>query len=200
VPGEGSDVGRLHLLVDLGAPVSVVEQAVRGGVDVVHLRDHAASASDLLTRGRELRRALGDAAHLIVNDRVDVALALGADGVQLGRRALPPAEVRRFAPSLSIGASIHSVDEATIDADWLMLGTIFASNSHPGEAGAGISLIQQVAAVARVPIVVIGGIDAERAGPCIAAGARGVAVISAILRATDPCAAAARLREELERT
>jgi thiazole tautomerase (transcriptional regulator TenI) len=141
---------------------------------------------------------LGERAWLVVNDRVDVALALRAEAVQLGRWSLPIEAVRRLAPGLRVGASIHYAAEASLPADYLLLGTIYATASHPGEPGSGVALIAQVASETRTPIVAIGGIDGTNARACAAAGAQGVAVISAIAAAADPRAAAIALRRELE--
>ena len=184
-------------MTDLAVPLATIEQAVEGGVDAVHLRDRAASAAELLARGRALRELVRGRARLIVNDRLDVALALDADGVQLGGRSLPLAEARRVAPGMPLGLSIHSADEAAAEADWFLLGTIFASRSHPGEVTGGLDLIRAARGRTTGPIVAIGGIDASTAAACAAAGADGVAVISAIAAADDPRAAAAAIRREL---
>ena len=183
-------------------PLETISLAVAGGVDAVHLREPTASAADLLRRGEQVRDAVAGRARFVVNDRLDVALALGADGAQLGVRSLPVARARAIAPELPLGASVHSVAEAqeaaAAGADWLLLGTIFASGSHPGQPGAGTSLIAAARRKAGVPIVAIGGIDAANAAACVAAGAHGVAVISAIVGAADPAAAAAALRDAVE--
>ncbi|HEY3107800.1 MAG TPA: thiamine phosphate synthase [Chloroflexota bacterium] len=191
-------VGRLHLVTDLSVPLGLIAAAVDGGVDAVHLRDHAATAADLLARARAIKALLGRRAQLVVNDRLDVALAADADAAQLGHRSLPLPSARRVAPALPLGASIHSLAEAALAADFFLLGTIFASRSHPGQPGAGLALIEQVARATRQPVVAIGGIDAGRARACRAAGAHGVAVISAVVAAPDPGAAAAAIRRELE--
>jgi thiamine-phosphate diphosphorylase len=193
-------LGRLHLIASLNASLEAIEAAVRGGVDTVHLRDHAARAGELLERGRRLRELLGGEARLVVNDRLDVALALGADGVQLGRRSLPVGEARRVAPSLPIGASVHSLSEArgAAGADWLLLGTVFPSSSHPGGETIGIEGVRRIAAAGLGPVVAIGGITAENAAAAIGAGAHGVAVISAILADRSPRDAARRLRAAIE--
>ena len=172
-----------------------------GSVDAVHLRDHAATARDLLARGRELRDRLAGRARLVVNDRLDVALASGADGAQLGGRSLPIEEARRVAPGLALGVSVHSAAEAAEaargGASWVLLGTIYGSGSHPGRPGAGPRSIVEAGAACGAPIVAIGGITAVNAPECVAAGAHGVAVITAITRADDPRAAAQALRRAI---
>jgi thiamine-phosphate pyrophosphorylase len=189
----------VHLVTNLSVPLEAIEEAVAGGVDTVHVRDHAARAADLLERGRRLRERLGGTVRLIVNDRLDVALALGADGVQLGRRSLPVAEARRIAPALALGASVHSTAEARAagGADWLLLGTVFPSSTHPGGATIGPEGVGAIAAAGLGPVVAIGGITAENAASVVRAGAHGVAVISAVLAAPSPRDAASRLREAL---
>lgn len=199
------DAGRLHLIADRSAGldddglVAATAAAVAGGVDVVHARDTSGGARALAELTRRLLGVVGPA-RLIVNDRVDVALALDADGVQIGRRGLGLADARRIAPGLLLGASIHSVAELTdaAPADWLLLGTIYASRSHPGVPGAGPALIARARAITRQPIVAIGGIGVEHVYDVVAAGADGVAVISAILGDPAPEAAAARLRAAID--
>jgi thiamine-phosphate diphosphorylase len=173
--------------------------AVRGGVGIVQLRDRSASAAELLARAQALRQAL-PTTPLLVNDRVDVALAAGAHGVQLGAGALPVAVARRLMGSAAwIGRSVHSVAEAvTAEAEgagFLVVGTIYATVSHPGRAPVGPALLAAVAAAVRLPLYAIGGITAANAAECRRYGAHGVAVISAISNAADPEAAARELLE-----
>lgn len=171
--------------------------AVRGGAGVIQLRDKAASAAELLARSETLRRALPDAI-LLVNDRVDVALAAGVDGVQLGAGALPVTAARRLlGPAALIGRSVHSVPEAVaaeVDgADFLVVGTIYPTDSHPGKAPVGPALLEAVTAAVRLPFYAIGGITVATAADCIRRGAHGIAVIRAISAAADPEAAARAL-------
>lgn len=138
---------------------------------------------------------------LVVNRRVDLALAAGADGVQLGRGALPVEVVRELAgDSLAIGASVHDVREADerrrAGADFLVAGPIYTTRSHPGAEPAGPGLIERLAPMP-LPIVAIGGVDAKRLSELAAAGAAGAAVISAVWTAPDPVAAAVELCEHL---
>ena len=185
----------MHLVTNLTTPLDAIESAIEGGVDVLHLRDHAARAADLLLRGRHLRERFGGRVELVVNDRLDVALALGADGAQLTQRSLPVADARRIAGGMPLGASVHSVEEAEAarGADWLLVGTVFPSPTHPGGATIGADGVRAIAESGIAPVVAIGGIGPENVAAVRAAGARGVAVISAILSAKDPRAAAERL-------
>jgi thiamine-phosphate pyrophosphorylase len=168
--------------------------AVSGGVGIIQLRDRAAGAAELLERALRLRRLLPETL-LLVNDRVDVALAAGAGGVQLGAGALPaPAARRLLGPGALIGRSVHSAAEARTaeggGADFLVVGTIYPTTTHPGKVVEGPELINTVAAAVQVPFFAIGGITAATAGECVRRGAHGVAVIRAIGEAVDPRAAA----------
>lgn len=175
----------------------VVEAAVEGGVNVVQLREKDLSAGDLYGLSLRLRQIVGTQALLLVNDRVDVALAAGAHGVELGGTSLPTEVARKLAPDLVIGRSVHDVAHAAQaiqdGADLLVVGTMFASRSHPGQAPAGPSLMRKVAAICTAPLIGIGGITPANATQVIAAGASGVAAISTITMAPDPRDAAKRL-------
>jgi len=176
----------------LGRPLdSVVAAAVSAGVRLVQLREKDLSARELLHVGEPLLKLVREGgAALVMNDRVDVALALEADGVHLGGNSLPVKVARRVAgDGMLIGVSVHSIEEAARaegeGADYLILGTIFESRSHPGTPPAGLSLVSRVSAAVRIPVVAIGGINAANAGSVVAAGASGAAVITAIQSARD---------------
>jgi len=176
---------------------AVVEAAVEGGVNMVQLREKDLPAADLYGLALRLRKVVGSQALLLVNDRVDVALAAGAHGVQLGGDGLPCDIVRTLAPDMLIGRSVHDATNAGVavshGADLLLVGTMFASRSHPGLTPAGPSLIRKVGAISTVPLIGIGGITAANATQVISAGASGVAAITSITLAPDPKDAAARL-------
>ncbi|MDA1127925.1 MAG: thiamine phosphate synthase [Chloroflexi bacterium] len=179
-----------------------VTLAVRGGVDLVQLREKDLPAGELLDLTRSLLAAIGGQAKLIVNDRADVALAAGAHGVQLGEEGLPVGAARKtLGASSLIGRSVHSETSASQaeddGADFLLVGTMFASRSHPGEEPAGTALMRRIAGAARLPLIGIGGITPENVPEVLNAGASGVAVISNILAASDPQEAATRLKEVL---
>jgi thiamine-phosphate pyrophosphorylase len=132
---------------------------------------------------------------------VDVAFAAGADGAHLPSDGLPVEAVRRvLGDDAVVGQAIHDPAEATSaragDVDYLMLGTVFPSRSHPDGAAIGLSAVERAAA-GTVPILAVGGIEPDNAGRVIAAGAHGVAVISSILTAPDPTEAARRLKAEV---
>lgn len=142
-------------------------------------------------------------AALVVNDRIDVAMALGADGVHLGGGSLPVRDARRLVgDSMLVGCSVHSLGDALLaeaeGADYLVLGTIFETRSHPGWVPAGLGLVREVSAAVRIPVIAIGGIDARNARSVMRAGADGVAVITAIQSAEDVAVATRELLRSLD--
>lgn len=176
--------------------------AVAGGVNMVQLRDKDMPSGRLFQLAQDLRQATQGKALLIINDRIDVALAVGADGVQLGEEALPVEAARKLAGSaLLIGRSVHSLEGAAAaeqaGASFLVVGTIFPTGSHPGAPPAGLSLLAQVGRAVRIPFLAIGGVEAANVGAVLAQGASGAAVISAILAQPDPETAARALRQAM---
>lgn len=199
---------RLYVIIDpsvaAGRPLAgVAAQAIRGGADAIQLRDKQASARQLLDAARRLLAVTRPAGiPLIVNDRVDVALAAGADGVHLGQDDLPLAEARRIlGPARLIGQSTHSLEQALTaerdGADYIGVGPIFPTPTKPSYGSVGTALIRLVAGRVRVPAVCIGGIDSRTIHEALAAGAGAIAVVRAVCGADDPEAAARRLTEAL---
>lgn len=199
---------QLCLVTDPQRPdlIQKVEQALTAGVTMLQLRGHALSSArlyDLAIALRELCRRYQ--VPFIVNDRVDIGLASGADGFQLGTRSMPLATVRQLVGERSLlGASVHSLEEAhaavAAGADFLLVGTIFASLSHPGESGRGPSLIRSVKqANPAVPLLAIGGVTGANAHQVMEAGADGIAVISAIFDAVKVEQAVQELRTVIGR-
>ena len=183
----------------------VVREAVAGGVTCVQLREKNCGTREFMEEARAVRaatRALG--VPLIVNDRVDVALAIGADGVHLGQQDMAIADARRLGPpGWIIGVSAESVDDAIQaereGADYIGVSPVFATPTKTDAAPPlGLEGLRQIRAATKIPLVAIGGLHAGNARNVIRAGADGLAVVSAIVAAHDPCAAAARLRQEIE--
>jgi thiamine-phosphate pyrophosphorylase len=182
--------------------VEVVQAAINGGATVIQLRLKESSTREMLSLGRqlhELTRRVG--LPLIVDDRVDVALALQAEGVHLGQEDMPAEVARRLiGPDRILGVSARSVAEAkeaeAAGADYLGVGDIFGTTSKP-DAGAPIGLerFAEIVSSVSIPVVGIGGITLENAALVMQSGAAGVAVISAVIGAPDPEAAARRLRQ-----
>jgi thiamine-phosphate diphosphorylase len=142
----------------------------------------------------ELAAALAEAEKstgcwVIVNDRLDIALASGAHGAQLTSHSLSVAQARIAAPTLPLGASVHSVDEAvaaaSAGADWVVAGHVYSTPSHPGQPGRGVELVTAITAVTKTPCIAIGGIQPRHLPALRAAGAHGVAVIRGIWDAND---------------
>ncbi|MDF1586321.1 thiamine phosphate synthase [Marinimicrococcus flavescens] len=201
---------RLCLVTDPALTASaglerVVGQAVAGGVTLVQLRDPYAKGAVLLEAARRLKALLaGTSVRLIVNDRLDIALAADADGAHVGQDDLPPAEARALlGEHRLLGLSVTHQDQiAAIDPrgiDYVGLGPVFATMSKP-DAAPPLGLDGLAAAAARLdlPAVAIGGIDAGNAPAVMRAGAAGIAVISAICGAADPGAAARTLRRTID--
>jgi thiamine-phosphate pyrophosphorylase len=168
----------------------------------VQLREKDLPGGRLLELAEALKQAIGDSALLIVNERVDVATAVGANGVQLGEEALPVAMARdMLGPEALIGRSVHSLDGAARaaqeGADFLVVGTIYATRSHPGEEPAGADLIRRIATACSVPLIGIGGINPSNMHEVIQAGASGAAVITSILASSDPRQAAQKLKQAM---
>lgn len=191
-------VPRLVLVTDrhatAGRPLEdVVAAALDAGLPAVQLRDKDLAARDLAALAVRLRaRTRGTGALLFVNDRVDVALAVDADGVHLGGASLPVRVARGLLPpGRLIGESTHAAGEvAASAADFVFFGPVHATPSKPaGRAPQGEAALAAAVRVARVPVLAIGGLDATTAAAARAAGAHGVAVIRAILGAPDPAAA-----------
>jgi thiamine-phosphate pyrophosphorylase len=181
-----------------------VEAAVEGGVTMVQLREKDLDTQDLFQFAQKLRLITDGKALLFVNDRVDIAVASHADGVQLGERGMSIDQARMTIGNrrLLIGRSVHDVQGGLravhSGADLLYAGTIFPSKSHPGQPANGIELIRALTMQVNVPVFGIGGITKTNSRDVIDAGAQGVAVISEIFAALDPFDAAKGLREAVD--
>jgi len=170
---------------------------------MVQLRAKEMPGGLMLSLTRELERAIAGRAELLVNERVDVAATAGVSGVQLGELALSAGAARQLLPGGSlVGRSVHSVEGAlhatSAGVDFLIVGTMFATGSHPGEEPAGPMLMMDVAERFSLPLVGIGGIVPDNLDAVVGAGASGVAVIRSILAAGDPRSAAEEMRSTLE--
>ncbi|MCL9813958.1 thiamine phosphate synthase [Natranaeroarchaeum aerophilus] len=173
----------------------IVDAAIAGGIDIVQVREKHRSAADQLAITRELREPTADAGvALVVNDRVDVAVAAEADGVHLGDDDLPVAPARdQLGEDAIIGRSVSTVAAAATaeenGADYLGVGAVYATSSKDVDAdeqAIGLDTLTEIAEAVDIPIVGIGGVTPGRAADVVEAGADGVAVISAITAADDP--------------
>ena len=184
--------------------VDVVRECLAAGLPAVQVREKDLGAAELALLGRRLRELTREAgARLIVNDRLDVALAVGADAVQRTGTSLEVRDMRAVAGSrLRIGASVHSLEEA-VDAeakgaDWVVFGPVYDTPSKRAYgAPQGLERLATVVRGVTIPVVAIGGITPARVGEVRAAGARGVGVISGILAAHSPADETRRYLKEL---
>lgn len=200
----------LHVVTDdaiLGEPGFLERAALilesSGGALALHLRGPGTSGRALFDAAVALApMARGSGSLLLVNDRVDVVLAGALDGAQLGRRSLPIGAARTLMGERLLGASTHDAEEAVQaereGADFVLLGTIWESASHPGRAGAGLERVAETVARVRLPVMAIGGVTPERAAAARAAGASGVAVIRGVWSHASPARAVKEYLDALE--
>ena len=182
--------------------LDVVRAAIRGGATVIQLREKEATTREMVELGQALLQITREAGvPLIVNDRVDVALAIDADGVHVGQDDMPAAIARRLiGPDKILGVSAETVEEALAaqrdGADYLGVGDIYGTTTKP-DAGPPIGLegLRRIVEAVTIPCVGIGGITPENAAAVVKAGAAGVAVVSAVMAAPDPEEATRRLRD-----
>jgi thiamine-phosphate pyrophosphorylase len=185
---------------DLGA---LLEAVIAGGCRMVQLREKEWPSGRLWPLAERLRERCRKAGvTFIVNDRVDLAVALGADGVHLGQDDLPPAHARPLLrPGMILGLSTHSVEQARLardaGADYVAVGSMFPTTTKSDFQLVGPALVRRVRAELQVPLIGIGGITADNLPEVIRAGADGVAVISAVGAAADPAAATRRLLQAI---
>ena len=198
----------LYVVLDRGAAgdrdvVPLLDAVLAGGCRVVQLREKIMPLSDLYPVALALRRRCREAGCLfIVNDRVDLALAVEADGVHVGQDDLPAREARRLLrPGMILGVSTHDENQARRarddGADYVAVGSMFPTGSKTGFRLVGPDLLRRVRPEIRVPLVAIGGITVDNVAEVIRAGADAVAVISAVCASPDPAAAARRFLETI---
>jgi thiamine-phosphate pyrophosphorylase len=179
-----------------------IEQALTVGIELVQLRERDLPPEELLRIAADLRTRTLARAPFVINGDVDLALAVAADGVHLPERGMSVAAARaRLGRGCLVGRSVHSVDAAraaaTEGADYVQVGAIFATPSHPDRAPVGLDLVREVRAAVTLPVLAVGGITPENARGVIEAGADGVAVIGAIMGSREPGRATWELRKAL---
>ena len=182
--------------------LEVLDRVLEAGVGIVQLREKDLGGRELYELALEYRRRTEVAgALLIIDDRLDMALAAAADGVHLGLADLPVAAARRLAPDLIIGASSHSLEEALAaqeaGASYVNLGPIFPTATKPQAVALGVEAISRLAPYLRIPWSTMGGINQGNIAQVVARGARHPAVMSAVTAAPDVSAAARALREAI---
>lgn len=189
---------------------ALADAAIAGGCTLLQLRDKLGSTRDMLSRAEAIRSAIAGRVPFLVNDRVDVALAVGADGVHLGQDDMPVGEARRLlGPDAIIGLSVKTRQQAVQlpgrDLSYVCIGGVFETRSKDNPASIGIDGWIELAALCRnamprpLPVGAIAGIDRNRAFSLVKAGADGVALISALFMEQNVRKAAAAFRETIQR-
>lgn len=182
----------------------VVGEALSGGVDCVQVREKGRPANELYEMSLKLLPDVREAgASLLVNDRIDVALASGADGVHLAAKSLPPSAARKvLGENPLLGCSVHSLAEAreaaNVGADYVTFGHIYPTPSKPGLPPRGVRELAEIVESVEVPVLAVGGIDESNVHEVLGTGASGIAVISTIVSTPDPKLAAKRLRRAID--
>jgi len=188
--------GRKHL--------EVAEQLIRGGAKAIQLRHKLDNKSELLAIAQKLKDlCVKHGVLFVVNDHIDIALAVGADGLHLGQKDLPIATARKLLPmDMILGGSVNTVEQAKAaeagGADYIAVGSMYPTKSKEKAIVVGLERLREVRGAVGVPLVAIGGINKDNAGEVAAAGADGVVVISAILGAGDVEAAARQVIKAFE--
>jgi thiamine-phosphate pyrophosphorylase len=178
--------------------IDVVGAAVQGGVTMVQLREKTATTREFLEEARALKALLSpQGVPLIINDRVDIALAVDAEGIHVGQQDMPVEQVRALAPGRILGLSItNDTQMARGDArlcDYLGVGPLYLQQTKPdASTPLGVEGFAKLRAMTDKPVIAIGGLKADNSAPVLAAGANGLAIVSGIVSAQDPRAAAAQ--------
>ena len=188
--------------LEAGPLSRLIPELVSAGVDLIQLREKELEAADILRLAEPILEACRVAGiPFILNDRPDLAAALGADGVHVGQNDLPVDATRALVGDAIVGLSTHAREE--IDAvneaapDYIAVGPVFDTPTKPGRSGVGFDLVRYAAERATVPWFAIGGIDRATLDDVMDAGATRVVVVRAITEAADPVAAAAALKDQL---
>jgi thiamine-phosphate pyrophosphorylase len=208
-PPELLAAARLYAIVDLGyvepeRVAFVTEQLVRGGVDLIQLRAKKLARPEIAKLGRTMRGIIPAGGPLFVlNDHPELVAEMGADGIHVGQDDLSVAEARKLAGGgVIVGKSTHSLEQAIAaekeGPDYIGVGPIYATATKPDYVPVGPALIGQVRAAVRLPQFCIGGINETTLPEVIAAGARRVVIVSALLQSADIPAYCCRVREQLE--
>ena len=204
-----SNLTGLYVIVDAGflkgrGHIEVAAQAIRGGAKTIQLRDKLHSMKELVPVARQMRDLCAEYGVLfIINDYLDLALAVDADGLHLGQDDLPVKEARRLLPMDKIlGCSVTTLEQAATaeseDADYIGVGSIYPTSSKEKVSVVGLERLRQIRQAVSLPIVAIGGINRDNAAAVLAAGASSVAVISAVLGAEDVEEASRQIVARLE--
>ncbi|OAG26779.1 thiamine phosphate synthase [Thermodesulfatator autotrophicus] len=183
---------RLYVLTErkLAPEVEAVKAALDGGATAIQLRLKNVPTREVLEVAEKLRKLTQEyGALFFVNDHLDIALAVQADGIQLGPDDLPVSVAKKLAPSLIIGASVYSLEEAlkaeAEGADYLGAGAVFPTDTKSEASVLGLEGLREIVASVKIPVVAIGGINHENVLEVLKTGVHGIAVVSAIMGAPD---------------
>lgn len=199
---------RLYLVspgkMKAGPLAELVPELVAAGVDLIQLREKGLEAAEIIEIASPIIEACREAGiPFIINDRADIALAVGADGVHLGRADLEPSVARRIVPDAIVGRSNHSREDIAAslaeDIDYLAVGPVYETPTKPGRPAAGLGTIAEAAETIPVglPWFAIGGIDESTLADVMGAGATRIVVVRALTESLDPVAVARRLKAAL---
>lgn len=181
--------------------LEIAQYAIEGGVRLIQFREKELPTRKMVEIGEKLRKITEKKALLIVNDRIDIALAIGADGVHIGQDDMPLKTARNILGNKIIGVSARNVQEAKKaeeeGADYLGVGSMFSTSTKGDIKVIGLSVLKDIKKTVNIPIIAIGGINEKNVGEVIEAGADGVAVVSAIANSDDPVQAVRNLREKI---
>jgi thiamine-phosphate pyrophosphorylase len=206
-PAPAWDLGRRRLYLcspDRPDLEHFIEQCIEGGVDIVQLREKALTDARLVERATRVQQVCTDhQVPFILNDRPDLAAAIGADGVHVGQEDMAPDEARRLlGPGAIIGLSTHGVDDlaraATAPVDYISAGPVTPTPTKPGRAGTGLAYVGQAVRSAPWPVWVTGGVDPTTVPGMAAAGAGHFVVVRWLTEAGDPKASARALRRAID--
>ncbi|WP_426452241.1 thiamine phosphate synthase [Paenibacillus sp. S-38] len=214
-PGDAAPppAGRTHALhvlttgrLELDTAASILSIIPADMIDMLHIREKHRSAQELAAWYRRLKPLLPAGSALAVNDRLDAALAVRADAVQLTGASLSPAEARELAPPgrMRIGCSVHSPEEAAQaadgGADYVLYGHVYETGSKPGLAPRGLQALADTVEASPVPVIAIGGIEPALVDEVLSTGAAGIAVLSSVFGHPDPAGQLRAFRYGLDRT
>ena len=204
------NIGVLHVITDTTLQsqfthAELAELAIKGGADTVQFRQKHGTTRELVTIAQQMQAVCTrHNVPLIVNDRADIALAIGATGAHFGQDDMPVSIGRRILPTEAIiGASARTeekiLEAITEGADYIGFGPIYGTSSKPdAEAAKGLERLRRMCDIAACPVIAIGGISVETAGEVIRAGAHGIAVISAVCAHSEPDIATQALLNEIQ--
>ncbi len=182
--------------------LEVLDAVIKGGGKIIQLRDKQLCKCDYFQLAKKFRKITAKAGILlIINDYLDVAMAVDADGVHLGQEDFPLKEARMLAPNLILGRSVHSLKQAKIaeaeGADYINIGPIFSTNTKEHAKALGSKAIKKIAPEISVPFTVMGGIKSKNIKELVVAGAKKIALVTAVTQSTDMVSAVIELRNQI---